>query len=354
MLKKLSATGLVAIALCLCCAFSLKAKVAQQPVNIKIEDYPNAFQNKEPVKIIGLYLGTTLLKSGEDFNADKDWLRDLRIMVKNVSDQSIRNIILNLDVKTDDPNVEMLRIDIHYGRGYLYSREPDTKTPEILLTPGAFASFGYNTKAYEGLRSHLASVRHGKLSLQSVVFEDIDKGWYAPTYAVRCGTSWCADPDKPYQRQPQTQDGPQDLTVQQRYMTEPTLAILNARRTDEVLTVEVQNRGIALIEYFELHLGGVRVSACINSTTESLRDDPKNLVQAELSLAPQEVRTFQFPVKGGESFLKIETVLLSNGQGWHREVWMKKLDKPNERGALWMFDADENERRGLRVVRSKS
>ena len=59
--------------------------------------------------------------------------------------------------------------------------------------------------------------------------------------------------------------------------------------------------------------------------------------------------TFQFPVKGGGSFLKIETVLLSNGHGWRREVWMKKLNKANERGALWGFDYDENERRGMRV-----
>jgi hypothetical protein len=59
-LEKLSASGLIALALCLCCAFSLKPKVAQQPISIKIEDYPNAFQNREPVKIIGLYLGRRL------------------------------------------------------------------------------------------------------------------------------------------------------------------------------------------------------------------------------------------------------------------------------------------------------
>lgn len=342
--KKLSATGLIALALCFCSAFCLKPKAAQQFVNIKIEDYPNAFKNQEPVKIIGLYHGTTLLKSGEDFNADKDRLRDLCVMVKNVSDQSIREIILHLDLPTDDPKVGVMRIDIHYGRGYLYTREPDTRVPDVLLKPGEVASFGYNTNSQ-------SLPRRGKVFLGAVVFEDIDKGWYAPTYAVRYGTSWSADPDKPYQRQPEAQDGPQVLTVQERYMTEPPLAILNARRNGDELSVEVQNRGLAPIEYFELHIGGVRVSAGRNSTTESQRDDPKNLGQTELSLAPQEVRTFQFPVKGGGSFLKIETVLLSNGQGWNHEVWLKKLDKPNERGALWGFDPDENERRGMRVVR---
>jgi hypothetical protein len=33
------------------------------------------------------------------------------------------------------------------------------------------------------------------------------------------------------------QDGAQDVTIQQHYMTDPPLAILNARRTDERLSI---------------------------------------------------------------------------------------------------------------------
>src|SRR5262245_35636524 len=80
----------------------------------------------------------------------------------------------------------------------------------------------------------------------------------------------------------QAQDGPQDLTVQERYMTEPPLAILNARRTDEGLTVEVQNRGLAPIEYFELHMQGSRVWAGRNSIDLRHLNHPKNAEQAEL------------------------------------------------------------------------
>jgi len=307
MSKKLSAVGLITIALCFYCAFSFvpsRAAEENRTVNIKIEDYPNAFQNKEPVKIIGLYHGTTLLRSGEDFQADKDWLRDLRFMVKNVSDQSIRSIILSLDLAEDnlpvgDPARRVRRIDIHYGRGYLYTREPDTRVPDALLKPGEVASFGYNLKNDH----HHSLPNKGVIFLGAVVFEDIDKGWYAPTYAVRCGRSWCADPDKPYRvgqvrkgatmlkasfvsKQPQDQDKPQDLTVQERYMTEPPLAILNARRTDEGLTVEVQNRGLAPVEYFELHMAGTRVFAGRNSIDVRHLNHPKNLEQEPLSLAP--------------------------------------------------------------------
>ena len=46
-------------------------------------------------------------------------------------------------------------------------------------------------------------------------------------------------------KQPQDQDGPKDLTISRDYMSVPPLTILNARRTEEGLTVEVQNTGPA-------------------------------------------------------------------------------------------------------------
>ena len=148
------------------------------------------------------------------------------------------------------------------------------------------------------------------------------------------------------------QDGPQKMTLQQRYVTEPPLTILNARRTDKELTVEVQNRGLAPVEYFELEVDiNIRLKAGRNTLRVSLRGDPENFERVALSLAPQEIRTFQFPIQGGGIFLKIETVLLSNGQGWTHDFYLKRLDKANEHGVLWVFDPDENERRGMRVVR---
>jgi hypothetical protein len=295
-------------------------------------------------------------------------------MVKNVSDQSIREIILHLDLPTDDPKVGDRRIDIHYGRGYLYTREPDTRVPDVLLKPGEIASFSYNTnnpKAYDFLIGHLKNDHlyslptRGTVFLGAVVFEDIDKGWYAPTYAVRCGTSWCGDPDKPYRmgqvrkgatmlkasfvsKQPQEQEGPKDLTISPDYMSVPPLTILNARRTDEGLTVEVQNNGLAPIEYFELHLSGSRVWAGRNSLDVTHRDHPKNLEQPVLSLAPQEVRTFQFPVKSNGDGIRIEIVFLSNGQGWFQGFWLRKLDKARENGMLWNVDHEESKRRMIR------
>ena len=149
-------------------------------------------------------------------------------------------------------------------------------------------------------------------------------------------------------KQPQDQDGPKDLTISRDYMSVPPLTILNARRTDEGLIVEVQNTGPAPIEYFELHLINSRVWAGRNSLTEQFRDDPRNLEQEELSLAPQEVRTFQFPVKSSGDGISVEMVLLSNGQGWFKYVWLKKLDTANENGMLWTVDNEETQRKKIR------
>ena len=102
------------------------------------------------------------------------------------------------------------------------------------------------------------------------------------------------------------------------------------------------------IEYFELHLINSRVWAGRNSLTEQFRDDPRNLEQEELSLAPQEVRTFQFPVKSSGDGISVEMVLLSNGQGWFKYVWLKKLDTANENGMLWTVDNEETQRKKIR------
>jgi hypothetical protein len=142
----------------------------------------------------------------------------------------------------------------------------------------------------------------------------------------------------------------QDLEIMQSAISVCPLVILNARRTDEGLSVEVQNTSMFPVEYFELHMERSRVWAGRNSLTERLLTHPKNLEQAELHLAPQEVRTFQFPTRGQGNSIKVEIVLLSNGQGWTQDIWLKKLEKPSERGMLWGVDKEESEKHWIRKI----
>jgi hypothetical protein len=216
MRRTISVVTISLLTLGVCYALSLlpKKPVAKaqgtETCNIRIEDFPKAYKNKEPVKIIGLYLGIESIQSGEDFQADKDWLRDLQIMVKNVSDQPIREVILNLDLPTTDlpmtdPNYAVERIEIRYGRDYWYLRDPDTRVPEVLIPPGGIARFSYNANfsdAYDVLVKNLRMQRkilpsRGYVSLEAVVFDDIDIGWTRTKYVVRTGpASWIVDPAK--------------------------------------------------------------------------------------------------------------------------------------------------------------
>jgi hypothetical protein len=213
-LRKYSGIVLAISLLCICCGFALKPAKSKpraqdlQTINIKAEDYPQAFQNKEPVKIIGLYLGDMLIKSGEDVQAGKHWLRDLRVLVKNVSDQSIRQVILELDLPTNESGSEGMRLKMHFGRDYFYSQTPDAKVPDVLVRPGEMATVSYNrndSDLYQRLQDSLKGHHHSipnkaTLFLGAVVFEDTEKGWVAPAYSIRCGLSWCSDPSKPYKR----------------------------------------------------------------------------------------------------------------------------------------------------------
>jgi hypothetical protein len=214
-MRKISVVGIVLIALAACCLFLLNPSKAQETAahNIRIEDYPNFFQNKEPVKIIGLYLGTEPITSGKDFQADKDWIRNLRIEIKNVSDQPIKEVILNFDFPVgvdvnDVPRLE--RVEIRYGRNYWYGpgRYVDTRNPEILIQPGetAMVSYEFNfSNDPDLLAANLPLIyrkelpNSGYVYLSAAVFGDTDRAWFMRRYLMRDEQNrWISDPSKSY------------------------------------------------------------------------------------------------------------------------------------------------------------
>jgi hypothetical protein len=213
-MRKISTTSVVLTALAVYCLFLLKPSKAQETSahNIRIEDYPHAFQNKEPVKIIGLYLGNEPIESGTDFQANKDWIRDLRIQIKNVSDQPIKEVILNFDfpvgIDPDDYTPRLERVEIRYGRNYWYSPGlfVNTKIPEILIEPGetAMVSYEFNfSNDPDLLAKNLPLIyrkelpNRGYIYLSTVVFGDTNKAWYMRRYVMRDDLNrWISDPSK--------------------------------------------------------------------------------------------------------------------------------------------------------------
>ena len=140
----------------------------------------------------------------------------------------------------------------------------------------------------------------------------------------------------------------QSLVIRQNVASIAPLTILNAQQSDEGLSVEVLNLSVSVVEYFELRVEdnkGIetrRVMLGKNSLSEKMTKHPLYAKTPELRLASGEIRKFQFPRHQGiESSISVRIVLLANGHGWMDGAWLKKLDKPNERGMLWGVDKEE-------------
>ena len=195
----------------LAAVFFVQAHAAQDvTVNIKVEDFRQAFLNQEPIKIVGLYIGRQEIKSGADVLANVDWLRDFRVVVKNVSDQVIKEISLNLELPTGDEQIGDRLIGFHWGRDYYFNpegaRAADNKQPDLLLLPGESTSIALPLGFYDALKDHPAHgddhsytiPNKGQIALQYAVSEDGDHCWNAPRYYVRVDGKWQRDPKKPY------------------------------------------------------------------------------------------------------------------------------------------------------------
>lgn len=179
-------------------------------VNIEAKDIPKSFLNQEPIKIVGLYIGQKRIDSGIDVLANADWLRDFRVVVKNVSDQGIKEINLYLTFPTGDETIGDRLFDLHWGR--LYFRDPegaraaDNSIPDTVLLPGESTSITLPPGFYDAIKEHLAHGHEksyiipnkGMVRLDTAVFEDGDHAWHAPRFYVRSGNKWQSDPNRPY------------------------------------------------------------------------------------------------------------------------------------------------------------
>src|SRR5262249_34900485 len=97
--KKTSAVLAAFVLIGICCAFTKPWRPKAHEAltcNVKIEDHRQTFQGKEPVKLTGLFLGDQPITSGVDFRAGSDWIGNLKVGIKNVSDRTIKMVGLVL------------------------------------------------------------------------------------------------------------------------------------------------------------------------------------------------------------------------------------------------------------------
>jgi hypothetical protein len=140
-----------------------------------------------------------------------------------------------------------------------------------------------------------------------------------------------------------------EIKITTRTATVVPLTIVSAIQDGSNVTVEARNDADHPIEYFELRLGSVPVSVGQSTMDEQSLNHPNRGSKAPLSLAPGETRSFDFPVKSKVLSVYVYTVLLSNGKGFIKGFWIKKLDKAKPDGLLWDLDKEETKKRMLPI-----
>jgi hypothetical protein len=128
---------------------------------------------KEPVEITIEHRGQPV-KANEEFEGDADWVKNLKLRLKNTSDKTITYLLLDLDFPETVPSTaRVAQRQIAFGRG------PDNQAtrPALRLRPGETMELRLDTE-YDGIRALVTralpveSVSKMVVRLHQVMFDD--------------------------------------------------------------------------------------------------------------------------------------------------------------------------------------
>lgn len=146
-----------------------------------------------PVEIIDVKVKGKAIKLNEKINEDADdWLDDMSLTVKNISDKTITYIQLDLDFPETKSTGTLMRFILRYGKN---PRALFTTNPLEPLLPNQTATFHLSDQTLAGLkkfmetRQPLNRLKKVDLMLEQVFFED-GTWWFA-------GSLFRPDPNNP-------------------------------------------------------------------------------------------------------------------------------------------------------------
>ncbi|HEY6187970.1 MAG TPA: hypothetical protein VIW80_09845 [Pyrinomonadaceae bacterium] len=182
--------SLVTILLCggvtlfICSSFN-PAGQAQQEEERLIEIQSDSASPLEPVEITAIKTKKGVIKAGEKFKDDDDWVRGLTVKLENVSAKNIVYINVSFsflrpadhESAGQPPFVDHLT----YGsNAMLYSSSQSTRLPT--LAPGASVEISLTDKNHEAIKRALKkinypeSIKRLQIYLAEVIFDD-DTAW---------------------------------------------------------------------------------------------------------------------------------------------------------------------------------
>jgi hypothetical protein len=148
-------------------------------------------RNTNPIQIVEVSANSKTIKLNEEFASDKNWLKDLRIRLKNSAKKNIRYVEVWLNFPETVTSGSEMSYRSELGNS---PSKPDGGAP-LLLAPGEEVTVQLNDEAYQGLirfldnRVELNELRMVELEIRFVVFEDL-AGWQTGIYFRQ-------DPNKP-------------------------------------------------------------------------------------------------------------------------------------------------------------
>jgi len=141
----------------------------------------NAARN-EPVKFVGLSLGSRKIDFDENYEAAMDWLKDLSIKIRNDSGKTVAFISLSLDFPETLETGNMMAFPLSYGQHQISSEKIVGRKEDKPVPPGQSFDIGLDEKRYADLKRFLDSrqgansLTRAKLGIASIYYND-GTGW---------------------------------------------------------------------------------------------------------------------------------------------------------------------------------
>lgn len=135
--------------------------------------------DNDPIEIVSVGNSKNLVKLGEKFTQDADWLNDFTLNVKNKSDKTITYIRTELDFPETKSSGNIMSYPLTYGVSPL---SPNKNSSEKPVEPNENVELKLNGKKFEGLKSFverrhlLDSLNKVDIRIVFVVFAD-GTGW---------------------------------------------------------------------------------------------------------------------------------------------------------------------------------
>ncbi len=132
---------------------------------LTLKTYPFA-----PVEILELRINDSSIRFNEKLSEDNDWLKDLRVQVKNISDKAISYI--SIELRNEPPESgDKPRITAFSIGSLPVSRNQLVQQAETLVSPEAFIDIPLPQKQYEIYKDYL-QVSSLEVSIGQVFFTD--------------------------------------------------------------------------------------------------------------------------------------------------------------------------------------